>query len=70
MEFKGIKNEINDLKVSNLTGKGLMLLEELETILDQHSKMVEMLEKVGRHHQGGHSEIGFEIKELLKEVKA
>ena len=41
-----------------------------EKILSQHSKMVEMLEKVGRHHQGGHSEIGFEIKELLKEVKA
>ena len=31
-------------------------------------EMFEMLKELSKHHQGGHSEIGFKIKQLLNKI--
>lgn len=37
-------------------------------LLKQRNEMLEMLKELSRHHQGGHSEIGFKIKQILTKV--
>jgi hypothetical protein len=37
-------------------------------IISKAPEMLEMLKEVSKHHQGGHSEIGFKIKQLIKEA--
>jgi len=37
-------------------------------LISKAPEMLEMLIEVSKHHQGGHSEIGFKIKQLIKQA--
>ena len=70
-----IITERNGLIISAYTG-GCDIVEEISEEMAQANaklaaaapKMLEMLIEVSRHHQGGHSEIGHKIKQLIKEA--
>ena len=82
-EFKGTKgqweligNEIhcNDLLVGYATNsffKNSTNDIEAKTnalLMSKAPEMLEMLIEVSKHHQGGHSEIGHKIKQLINEI--
>jgi hypothetical protein len=67
--FKSDKKDVEGM-IDNLldVANDLQRFTDKPNLFSKAPEMLEMLIEVSKHHQGGHSEIGHKIKQLIKEA--